>query len=341
MEALAEMVEVHWTIVTGLPEWFFRSSLTGPYTLHPLQVDAGPVQHTALDIDLPATLRALDGFYGAEKKIRQELSALLRGCQLVICDIAPMGLAAARSIDVPSVLIENFTWDWIYEQYLDDCPEFGGFIPRIRELCTMADYHIRAEPACTNSPCDLHAAPVSRKRKNSREEIRLKLKVQPEEHLVLVSMGGEGISRLPMGVFAACPGTVFAVAGLKEPVTGQENLRVIRRDSEYFYPDLVGACDAVVGKVGYSTLAEVYHAGVPFGYVARPDFRESGPLVDFIRRNMAGSEIPADDFNSGAWIAMLPQLIAAGGEKVTRTNGADQCAGFIASLLDSGVDAVS
>ena len=48
--------------------------------------------------------------------------------------------------------------------------------------------------------------------------------------------------------------------------------------SAFYHPDLIHAADVVVGKLGYSTLAEVWAAGVPFGYVVRPQFPESGPL---------------------------------------------------------------
>ena len=39
-------------------------------------------------------------------------------CQLIICDISPMGIVVAQKARVPSVLIENFTWDWVYENYV-------------------------------------------------------------------------------------------------------------------------------------------------------------------------------------------------------------------------------
>jgi hypothetical protein len=92
---------------------------------------------------------------------------------------------------------------------------------------------------------------------------------------------------------------------------------------------VVAACDAVVAKIGYSTLAEVYHAGVPFGYVPRPQFRESVALAEFIRRRMPGVEIAAGDFESGAWLAQLPALLALERVRRDEPNGARQVAEFM------------
>ena len=106
------------------------------------------------------------------------------------------------------------------------------------------------------------------------------------------------------------------------------------RHSEYFHPDLVTASDALIGKVGYSTLSEVYWAGIPFGYVARSDFRESGVLVSYIENHMNGVAIEERDFTQGSFLSSLPRLLAM--KRVPRQppNGADQAALFIFSLMN-------
>ena len=58
--------------------------------------------------------------------------------------------------------------------------------------------------------------------------------------------------------------------------------------SDYYHPDLIRAADVVVGKAGYSTLAEVYHAGTPFGCVGRSGFRETDILEAFMAAHMPG-----------------------------------------------------
>lgn len=335
MDALSARVDAHFTIIADLPEWFFRDSLAGSYTLYPVQTDVGLVQHSALDIDLPATVSRLAGFYPFAWKTLEDCAAAFSDCDLVISDIAPLGIAAAGESGIPAVLLENFTWDWIYESYRADYPEISLSIAYISDMYRKADYRIQAEPVCCRHDCDLLTAPIARKVRNSRQETRNKLQVQEDEKLVLVSLGGEGIKALPFSELENCRNTVFLVSGLQGHVSTQGNVRILPDNSDFFHPDLVAAVDAVIGKVGYSTLAEVYHAGTPFGYIERTDFRESEPLVYFIRQHMNGAAISAEDFLNGSWIKALPQLYSLQNSRVDRLNGADQCAEFLSSLLHS------
>ena len=107
-------------------------------------------------------------------------------------------------------------------------------------------------------------------------------------------------------------------------------------DSGYYHPDLINACDAVVGKAGYSTLAEAYNAGVPFGYMARSGFRESEVLVDFIQSRMNGLQLSTVDFFNGSWFDSLPRLTALPRLSHRRANGSEQIADFVADLIETG-----
>jgi hypothetical protein len=84
--------------------------------------------------------------------------------------------------------------------------------------------------------------------------------------------------------------------------------------------------------VGYSTLAEVHAAGVPFGYILRPDFRESRTLVAFIRQHMDGLAIDVDQFYRGSWLTALPELLAMPRRKRRTSNGARQIADILCRL---------
>ncbi len=114
----------------------------------------------------------------------------------------------------------------------------------------------------------------------------------------------------------------------------RDNLVLLPHRSPYFHPDLVNASDAVIGKAGYSTLAETYYAGVPYGYVERPKFRESQFLAAYIRREMKGMPISETQFENGEWLASIADLLALPRIKRRQQNGADQAAEFICGLLD-------
>ena len=112
-----------------------------------------------------------------------------------------------------------------------------------------------------------------------------------------------------------------------------DNLIILPHRSDYYHPDLVNAADAVIGKVGYSTLSEIYHGGVPFGYVVRSNFRESETMAEFIQKQMPGIELSESEFNTGSWTAKLTDLLDLAPVKRASANGSQQISRFIEDLL--------
>jgi len=101
-----------------------------------------------------------------------------------------------------------------------------------------------------------------------------------------------------------------------------------------YHPDLIHAADIVIGKVGYSTIAEVFEAGVPFGYFVREHYPEMAPLVTFLRGQVPGLDFEAAEYVGGQWLDRLPQLLAM--ERLDRPDvigGATECASLISSLF--------
>ena len=343
MAALLELdASIRFEIFTQVPAWFFESSLGESFGYHPLLTDIGLAQKTALVEDIPETMRLLDTFLpfdGAKiKPLARWLNRL--DCQLVLCDIAPMGIVVAREVGIPSVLIENFTWDWIYEEYVSDDGRMKRHVAYLAEVFNAADYRIQTEPICRQRPADLTTAPVSRRSRTSRRQVRQALGIPQQAKAVLVTMGGTPW-RYPFlhtladraGVFLIVPGA-DGKQGLGDGrVSTHDNLVLLPHHSHFFHPDLVNASDAAIGKVGYSTVAEVYWSGVPFGYVARRKFRESAPLVRYIGDVLPGLAITEAQIEDGSWISLLPDLLALPRVSRQGANGADEVARFIGGLL--------
>ena len=105
---------IRFEIFTQVPRWFFQDSLSGPFGYHPILTDIGLVQKTSLAEDMPETVKRLDAFLPFDAGSIQDLAKQINQleCQLVLCDIAPMGIAVAGEVSIPSVLIENFTWEY-------------------------------------------------------------------------------------------------------------------------------------------------------------------------------------------------------------------------------------
>ena len=193
MGAIGELdPAIAFDIFTTVPRRFFDQSLDAPFTYEPLLTDIGFVQKTPLLVDLPETVRRLDDFFPVDQNRIDSLAAGIKakGCRIVLCDISPLGILVAEKAGVPSILIENFTWDWLYEGYRGEMPQIGRHTPYLKNLFERADYHIQTEPACLKSTADLTTYPVSRKPRISRKEVRESLGISGNRKMVMITMGG-------------------------------------------------------------------------------------------------------------------------------------------------------
>jgi len=296
---------IRFEIFTKVPSWFFQDSLSGPFTYHSL-----------------LTVSSLGQMINRLK------------CELIICDIAPMGILVAREADIPSVLVENFTWDWIYQEYKSYDIEISKHVNYLRSLFDAADHHIQTEPVCCYRVADLTTLPVSRKVRTPAREIRKKLRLPSDSKVVVITMGGIPEQYIFLKELANQREAHFVIPGGSQSMKIRDNMVLLPHHSDFFHPDLINACDAVVGKLGYSTLAEVYHTGIPFGYISRPSFRESEILAAYVEREMIGVAIEETEFQAGSWISHLQDLLALPRIRRSGPNGAEQVARFIHTLLN-------
>jgi hypothetical protein len=151
--------------------------------------------------------------------------------------------------------------------------------------------------------------------------------------MVLLTVGGvphrwKGLNRL-RGVAE----TVFVVPGAAQRLARDSNIITMPQRSGFYHPDLVAAADAVVGKLGYSTLAEVWHTGAPFAFISRKGFRESPVLGDFAEKKMGAIQLAEDALETGDWLDALPILMdRPPSERTIRENGDDAVAGLLTGI---------
>ncbi len=328
-------------IFTLTPPWFFEESLRAPFNLHLVKTDIGLVQQNPLEENVEQTLNELDAFLPFDQALVSNLAKQISKakCHLVLCDIAPLGIAVAHTVGIPSVLIENFTWDWIYELYTIEYPRFRSHIEYLRKVFNSTDHHIQTEPVCNpKKTASLTTFPVSRKPKTPTHEIRRQLKIPDNHHMVLVTMGGIPERFDMLRDLPNLDGISLVIPGGSHQTEFTNHMVLLPHHSNFYHPDLVFASDAVIGKAGYSTIAEAYFAGVPFGFISRPNFRESSVLTAFIQHRMIGLKIPSSTFQNGNWVKAIPQLINLPHIERSSPNGADQVALYLQSLLLPKVD---
>jgi UDP-N-acetylglucosamine:LPS N-acetylglucosamine transferase len=244
-----------------------------------------------------------------------------------------MGLVVAEKAGIPSVLVENFTWDWIYSDYQLESKQFEPYIDYMRTCFRLATYHIKTKPFCQNDNSDLIVAPVSRKPRSLPSAVRTRLGLGQKEKIVLLTMGGISDTADYADGLANFSHIHFVIPGKNRKVPQRRNITFLPFLSDFFHPDLINAADAVIGKVGYSTVAEVYQAGKPFGYVSRPTFRESSVLEAFILDNLPCVSILNEELNNNSWVKKINTLIGMPIAIQRRENGADAIAEFVLARL--------
>ncbi|MBS4067189.1 MAG: hypothetical protein KGZ62_01145, partial [Sulfurimonas sp.] len=236
--------DIHFHIFSSLPTHVFTLELIGSAYFYNNSIDVGVKQNGALDFDLNATARSLEvflsGFDADAERLAVQLHALR--CDWVICDIAPLGIAAATYLGLPVVLIENFSWSWIYSGFQYDHPVLRDAIDKFDSVRKMAGLKIQASPCFFTDDADYVVAPISRPVLCPPGDVRVNLGISPGEKLVLVSLGGFQYHMRNMATAAARQGVRYLVLG--QPESWHEGNVIALSTREYVYlPDVVEACD--------------------------------------------------------------------------------------------------
>ncbi len=334
MEALHEKDKsVIFEIFTTVPQFFFCDSLPSEnLRYHNFMNDAGLIQHTPLEIDICRTVEIIDSILPFSDNRLEEIRSLMDTLpDIIISDISPMGLVFADKYKIPSILQENFTWDWIYEDLIKYNSRFETFSNYLAPVFNSADIRVQLPPVCRKVSGSVEIAPVSRKIRKSSEVVKSELNISTEKPVVLITMGGfSGTSALPEALKES-HNYNFIITG-QQAHTRRDNIITLPKDSPFFHPDLVNASDIVVGKPGYSTIAEVYNTKKKFGYFPRPGFREAPVLENFIDNNIPSVKL--DNFEKGEWISSLRSLTDLPDFPASDvTNGAESIAEIITNRI--------
>jgi UDP:flavonoid glycosyltransferase YjiC (YdhE family) len=334
IEALRELhPDLSVQFITTVPVSLFKETLTN-FSYHPVKVDIGMVQVSALNADLPGTIAALDNFLPFQNSLLDQMSDLCRDSSLILCDIAPLGIAVAKRCNIESVLIENFTWDWIYHPFARLYPGINKHITTLQTLRQEVNHHIQTEPLCSIVDDSLKCGPIYRKSWVNRAKTRKQFDSK-NRTLVLVTMGGVHQSLPNLKSLQETKEFFYLFTGQKENRRVAENIQFLSSSGSAYHPDLICAADVVICKAGYSTVAECCQAGVRVLAVAREDFAESIILQDYLKERLNAKVISPDQYVKGDWMPFLQQLIQQPVPEPEEANGAETAAHFISRILIS------
>jgi hypothetical protein len=323
------------------PRWLFELTLPAHFSHTPCTLDVGVVQHDSLSLDAEATLRA----YAALVARREELiAAEVRTLAtlppgLVLTDIPALALDIAARLGVPGVALTNFSWDWIYADYLVDFPAYAHVVADLRRSYGQASLLLRlplhgdlsAFPQIRDIPL------IARKATRSRREVCERLDLPRQDRLVLLSFGGIGVTL--SAVPAVPPGLTFiatqsASAGGPPPPACRFVSNVEMAAAGVRYEDLVAASDVVMTKPGYGIVSECIANATPIVYTSRGRFAEYPCLVAGIETHLPNAFISNDDLHAGRWLSALQRVLDQPRRQPhVDVSGASAAADLLLSLL--------
>ena len=320
----------HAHLFTTVSETLFGS--LADFTYHPEPVDIGLVQCSALTVDIPATCLKLDRLLPYSADRLAELADRCAGCSIILCDIAPLGIEVGRLARIPTVLLESFTWDWIYEPYCRKYPELQRHTRFLGNLFRQSDYRIQTEPLCREARRDMVCGPIFRRLRVTKDKIRTRLNVR-NRSLILITLGGIPQQLPELRRIEEQSDLFFVIAGQPHTEQVAENCLLLQRDTDLSHPDLIGAADLVVCKAGYSTIAECCQAGARVIVIGRDGYPESQPLQSYVKKVLGGVSITTELYERGGWLQLARELLSRRKPAPATENGADRVAAFLSGLL--------
>ena len=317
-------------IRTAAARWLLDRTVKPPFDLDPRPVDTGVAQVDSLRLDAAKTIADARDFYSTLDARADEEARLLveRDVLFVVSDAPPLACAAAARAGVPSVVVSNFTWDWIYEGYEGSDGNEGAatrFIETIRNAYRQADAAWRLPMHGGFGPLkNVTDVPfVARHARHARDETRQRLRLPTNRRLVLPTFGGYGVDGLKLD--ALDTGDGWHVVQAPDAAIYDAGLR---------YEDLVRAVDVVVTKPGYGILSECIANHTAVVYTSRGRFVEYDLFVEEMPRVLRCRYIPQEDLLAGRWADAIESLLAQPPPpERPRLDGADVAADAIIEFM--------
>jgi hypothetical protein len=346
INALGPRLPDHQIVVrTSAPRRLFDQTVRVPIRFLEGEVDTGIVQVDGLHLDEAATITRASAFYRTLPARAAADARLLRDhdARLVISDAPPAGCAAASAAGIPSVVLSNFTWDWIYEAYEPDLAAAPDLLPTIRDAYAQAAeaWRLPMHGGFATIPRIIDVPFVARYARADRTacEVRSDLSLPLDKPLALVSFGGYGVAGLRLadldclddaGIVVTAPARqIESIAG---PVLAVGEEDIYSRGLTYV--DLIAAVDVVVTKPGYGIIADCLANKTAMLYTSRGRFAEYDVMVAEMPRFLRCEYLDLDSLLAGRWRDALTRLLRQPPPpEQPRTDGADVVADLIVERL--------
>ena len=223
----------------------------------------------------------------------------------------PAREAAARA-GLPRIAIGNFSWDWIYEPYIEADPRWQAAVDAFRTDYAAADvllqYPLSPDMSAT-FPRRIGIPLPARPGRPRRAELAARTGADPARRWILLSFTTLDWTPDALARVAAIADTEFFTVRPLE-WQGIPNIHAVDR-GEFPFSDIVATVDAVLSKPGFGILADCAANGKPLIYADRENFAEYPVLERAIKTRFLHVHIPAADLYAGNLAPSLDALASA------------------------------
>ncbi|GAY44535.1 hypothetical protein CUMW_082720, partial [Citrus unshiu] len=242
--------DVH--VVTGAPDFVFTSEIQSPRLfIRKVLLDCGAVQADALTVDRLASLEKYSETAVAPRKsiLKDEVEWLNSiKADLVVSDVVPVACRAAADAGIRSVCVTNFSWDFIYAEYVMAAGHHHrSIVWQIAEDYSHCEFLIRLPGYCPMPAFrDVIDVPlVVRRLHKSRKEVRKELGIEDDVKLLILNFGGQ-----PAGWKLK---EEYLPSGWKCLVCGASDSQLppnfIKLPKDAYTPDFMAASDCMLAHI--------------------------------------------------------------------------------------------
>jgi len=302
-------------------------------------IDAGVIERDIFSQDVPATLsRCIEINSSKGDIVREEAGfAKTEDIDVIVSDIPPLASDIGQSADIPTVAVGNFSWDFIYDPYVHLYPEFAGLVDEMRisygktNLLLRLPFHHEMEAFPRQRDIPL----VVRRRTVESEEtkVRLGIPLGRSRPVVFLALRMSDAS-VRKGLDDLVRSDQFLLLSTERLSGADEGkVRIVPPEMRITeFPNIMGASDVVISKLGYGMASECVAARTALMYPPREDFAEHAVLESSIEQTLPSYCMPKKDFLDGKWSSHVKKFLRRGFTWTdTRTDGAEVAAEIIMS----------
>ncbi|HCS13176.1 MAG: hypothetical protein COS82_00505 [Zetaproteobacteria bacterium CG06_land_8_20_14_3_00_59_53] len=294
--------DIRFVLRTALPYRLLSSRIRAPFSVLDGPVDVGVIQNSAISEDIHATIAAAQRFYDDfPARIRRETALIgAHSPEAVLSGISPLAFPVADQLGIPSIAVASLDWFDIYRDFLDADDPLLLTLQQSHESCDLL----------IKPPLSMPMKSFPRQQQVALivdDELPLPTRPTVRTHTALIMFGGAGDPPFDIMGLGTIAGWQFLCLNPLPSVT-PANVRQVNA-GQSGTTALMTACDLVITKPGYGTLAECWLTGTPLAYLPRENFAEYPYLDDWLQTHAPSARMQMDDFISGNWLSAMHEAL--------------------------------